>query len=50
VLRGASPDDRHDGYTFIEYYVNELADDLVLEALREAGVKPGQPGSTTKDE
>ena len=29
VLAGASPGDRHRGYTFVEFYVNELADGLV---------------------
>jgi hypothetical protein len=29
VPAGASKDDRHQGYTYIEFYVNELADALV---------------------
>jgi len=29
VPAGASPDDRHMDYTYIEYYINELADNLV---------------------
>ena len=29
VPAGVSPDDRHKDYTFIEYYINELADNLV---------------------
>jgi pectate lyase len=29
VPAGASKDDRHKGYTWIEYYINELADQLV---------------------
>jgi pectate lyase len=29
VPAGASKDDRHRGYTYIEFYVNELADGLV---------------------
>jgi len=29
VPRGASPEDRHAGYTFVEYYLNELADKIV---------------------
>ena len=33
VPAGASPGDRHKGYTFIEYYINELADLKVAEAL-----------------
>lgn len=31
VPKGESPDDRHQGYTFIEFYINELADDLVAK-------------------
>jgi len=41
VPRGASDDDRHAGYTFIEYYLNELADRLVQRAVKEAGVGLG---------
>jgi len=33
VPAGASPGDRHKDYTFIEYYINELADLKVAEAL-----------------
>jgi hypothetical protein len=33
VPSGASPNDRHKGYTFIEFYVNGLADKLAEEAL-----------------
>jgi alpha-tubulin suppressor-like RCC1 family protein/HEAT repeat protein/pectate lyase len=33
VPAGASKDDRHKGYTWIEYYINELADKLVEDAL-----------------
>ena len=29
VPAGASPGDRHKNYTYIEYYINELADNLV---------------------
>jgi hypothetical protein len=29
VPAGASPDDRHEGYTYVEYYLNELADQIV---------------------
>jgi HEAT repeat protein len=36
VPEGASPGDRHKGYTFIEYYINELADLKVAEALTRA--------------
>lgn len=38
VPEGASSEDRHAGYTYIEFYVNERADRLVAEALhRHAG-------------
>lgn len=33
VPSGASKNDRHMGYTYIEYYINELADKLVAGAL-----------------
>jgi len=33
VPAGASPGDRHKDYTYIEYYINELADIKVAEAL-----------------
>jgi len=33
VPAGASPGDRHKGYTYIEYYINELADLREAEAL-----------------
>jgi hypothetical protein len=36
VPAGASKDDRHKGYTYIEYYVNELADNLIEKAKAEA--------------
>ena len=29
VTKGASKNDRHFGYTYLEYYLNELADELV---------------------
>jgi hypothetical protein len=35
VPAGASKDDRHKGYTYIEYYINELADRLVEKAIAE---------------
>jgi len=35
VPAGASPGDRHKGYTWIEYYINELADTRIAEALTE---------------
>ena len=34
VPAGASPKDRHKGYTWIEYYVNDLADNLIAEAAK----------------
>ena len=33
VAAGASADDRHRGYTYIEYYVNDLADSLIADAV-----------------
>jgi len=42
VPAGASKDDRHKGYTYIEYYINELADNLVADALAKA-VKVEEP-------
>lgn len=36
VPAGASKDDRHKGYTYIEYYINERADQLVAEAMKQA--------------
>ncbi len=36
VPAGASEGDRHKGYTYIEYYVNECADKLVEVAIAEA--------------
>ncbi|MHC4914943.1 MAG: pectate lyase family protein [Planctomycetota bacterium] len=35
VPAGASKGDRHKGYTYIEFYINELADKLVEEAIAE---------------
>lgn len=40
VPKRASPADRHAGYTYIEFYINELADNLISQAMREAGVNP----------
>jgi len=34
VPAGASKNDRHKGYTYIEYYINDCADRLVEEAVR----------------
>ncbi len=36
VPKGASKNDRHAGYTYIEYYINELADKLIAEAVAAA--------------
>ncbi len=36
VPKGASKDDHHAGYTYIEYYINELADKLIEKAGAEA--------------
>ena len=33
VPAGASPDDRHKGYTYVEYYLNELAESIVGKSL-----------------
>ena len=41
VPAGASRDDRHQGYTYIEYYINELADRLVEAARAEAAPAAG---------
>jgi len=35
VPAGASPGNRHKGYTYIEYYINELADIKIAEAITE---------------
>ncbi len=43
VPAGASRGDRHKGYTYIEYYVNELADIKIAEARTRARLEPG-PG------
>jgi pectate lyase len=36
VPAGASEADRHRGYTYIEFYANDLADRLVAEAMKQA--------------
>jgi len=45
VPAGASPGDRHKGYTYIEYYINELADLKIAAALTAARLnhKPAKP-------
>lgn len=40
VAAGASKGDRHRGYTYIEFYINERADDLVADALNQARLVP----------
>jgi len=35
VPAGASENDRHKGYTYIEYYINECADKLIEQAIAE---------------
>jgi len=37
VPSGASKRDRHKGYTYVEFYINELADTLVANAVKQAG-------------
>jgi len=41
VPAGANRDDRHKGYTYIEYYVNELADKLIEQAIKGEAAKKG---------
>lgn len=41
VPAGASPADRHKGYTWIEYHINERADTLIAEASRAAMARSG---------
>ncbi len=36
VPAGASAGDRHKGYTYIEFYINDLADRLIAEAIAES--------------
>jgi hypothetical protein len=40
VRAGASKDDRHKGYTFIEFYINELADRLIADAIARTKAQP----------
>jgi hypothetical protein len=46
VPAGASKDDRHKGYTWIEFYINERADKLVAKAVADAGVADIRPDPT----
>ncbi len=39
VPAGASKDDRHKDYTYIGYYINELADKLIAKAIADAKLK-----------
>jgi len=48
VPAGASPGDRHKGYTWIEYYINELADIKIAEALTRARLDRTPPKSWDK--
>jgi len=43
VPAGVSPRDRHKGYTYIEYYINELADLKVARALTEYRLRTDPP-------
>ncbi len=52
VPAGASPGDRHKGYTWIEYYINERADELVAQALTEyrLNTEPPKPWKEAANE
>jgi len=43
VPAGASKGDRHKGYTYIEFYINECADKLIAEAIAQARAEEKQP-------
>ncbi|MCG3178745.1 MAG: hypothetical protein BIFFINMI_01074 [Phycisphaerae bacterium] len=43
VPAGASEGDRHRGYTYVEFYVNELSDKLVAAAAEDAAKRDAQP-------
>jgi HEAT repeat protein/pectate lyase len=43
VPKGASPNDRHRDYTWIEFYINECADRLIADAVAEARRLEGEP-------
>jgi len=43
VPAGASPGDRHKGYTWIEYYINELADLKIAQALTQWRLERKKP-------
>ena len=48
VPAGASKGDRHRGYTYVEFYINELADRRIAEAMTRARLRrgPGAPPPT----
>jgi len=52
VPAGASPGDRHKDYTYIEYYINELADLRIAEAMTKARLdrSPPKPWDKPADE
>jgi HEAT repeat protein len=50
VPAGASPADRHKGYTFIEYYINERADVLEAEALTASRLRTSDGRAPQKPE
>ena len=35
-MMGVSEKDRHMGYTYIEFYANELADERIVQAIADA--------------
>ena len=43
VAAGASLNDRHRGYSYIEFYINELANNIVPAKDSAAPVKPPRP-------
>ncbi len=45
VPAGASENDRHKGYTYIEYYINECADKLIAQAMAAAKAAGDEPTS-----
>jgi HEAT repeat protein len=50
VPAGASPGDRHKGYTYIEFYINELADLLDARALGAARLGTARRGQSPNPE
>jgi alpha-tubulin suppressor-like RCC1 family protein len=45
VPAGASENDRHKGYTYIEFYINERAEELIAQALADAEAAKDEPTS-----